>query len=202
MPGSVGASRGTKKRHPFTVGRGPVPRHPSRTHNPTLAGDRPPRYGKKTVFVTVGRGPVPRHASRTPTIARDRPSRSGERNGSYYRRARACPSPCLGLSEPRGGQKKNVPFIVGRGPVPRHAWVCRSLAGERKKRPFHRRARACPSPCLAHSNAREGQALALRARNGQLRIARDRPSRYGKKRHFTVRAPDPVVQDRLILNRL
>ena len=34
---------------PFTVGRGPVPRHRSGT--PTIAGDRPPRYGEKTSFV-------------------------------------------------------------------------------------------------------------------------------------------------------
>ena len=31
-----------------TVGRGPVPRHASRT--PTFAGDRPPRYGEKTAL--------------------------------------------------------------------------------------------------------------------------------------------------------
>ena len=38
--------RATKKNAiPLTVGRGPVPRHRSRT--PTFAGDRPPRYGKK-----------------------------------------------------------------------------------------------------------------------------------------------------------
>ena len=29
----------------------------------TLAGDRPPRYGEKSVPYTVGRGPVPRRAS-------------------------------------------------------------------------------------------------------------------------------------------
>ena len=28
-----------------------------------IAGDRPPRYGKKSVPFTVGRGPVPRRAS-------------------------------------------------------------------------------------------------------------------------------------------
>ena len=28
-----------------------------------IAGDRPPRYGKKTARVTVGRGPVPRQRS-------------------------------------------------------------------------------------------------------------------------------------------
>ena len=35
-----------KKRYPLTVGRGPVPRHASRSRNPTCAGDKPPRYGK------------------------------------------------------------------------------------------------------------------------------------------------------------
>ena len=37
-----------------------------------IAGDRPPRYGKKRHF-TVGRGPVPRQRPRTPTLAGDRP---------------------------------------------------------------------------------------------------------------------------------
>ena len=35
-----------QKTSPFTVGRGPVPRHAAIA--PTLAGDRPPRYGEKT----------------------------------------------------------------------------------------------------------------------------------------------------------
>ena len=87
-----------------------------------------------------------------------------------HRRARACPSPCRGLRKTRGGQApalryltsscpKNAPFTVGRGPVPRHAAVYRTLAGDRPPRygnrtvswqqngPLHRRARACPSPC-------------------------------------------------------
>ena len=38
---------------PFTVGRGPVPRQ--RPRNPTIAGDRPPRYGKKTSPFPIGR---------------------------------------------------------------------------------------------------------------------------------------------------
>ena len=49
-----------KKRHPLTVGRGPVPRH--RPCNPMLAGDRPPRGGEKTACVPVGLGPS--HATR------------------------------------------------------------------------------------------------------------------------------------------
>ena len=43
-----------------------------------IAGDRPPRYGNRTV--------------------------SSQQNGPLHRRARACPSPCLGLSNNRGGQ--------------------------------------------------------------------------------------------------
>ena len=50
----------------------------SRKCNPTIAGDRPPRYDKKTPPLTVGRGPVPRHRPRTPTLAGDRPPRYGE----------------------------------------------------------------------------------------------------------------------------
>ena len=37
--GIRGAPRYDKKRHPLTVGRGPVPRHRSCTHHPTLAGE-------------------------------------------------------------------------------------------------------------------------------------------------------------------
>ena len=33
-----------------------------------IAGDRPPRYGKKNVPFTVGRGPVPRRASIEETV--------------------------------------------------------------------------------------------------------------------------------------
>ena len=45
--------RDDKKRHPFIVGRGPVPRH--RRRNSTLAGDRPPRYGQ----IETGRSLLP-----------------------------------------------------------------------------------------------------------------------------------------------
>ena len=69
----------------------------------------PPRYGLQGCLrFTVGRGPVPRHASveetalvggwfsRRSTLAGDRPPRDGEKKRADYRRARACPSPCLG----------------------------------------------------------------------------------------------------------
>ena len=110
----------------FTVGRGPVPRHASiGTGNGWLAfgfragrviaGDRPPRYGMQGRFCfTVGRGPVPRHASigRRNSLGRwtmfaqvDRSRGTGPRatmkKRAAYRRARACPSPCLDRQEKR-----------------------------------------------------------------------------------------------------
>ena len=168
-----------KKRHPLTVGRGPVPRHHSRPR--TLAGDRPPPYGKKRhPPLTVGRGPVPRRApvfaanarglwaagvsrfgeeiagDRPPryvpsdvfrvdrTLAGDRPPRSGK-NATAYRRARACPSPCAGLSSKR-------PWTLGCG---RFSFWRGDRGGQapalRSKRRF-----SCGS------NTRGGQAPALR----------------------------------------
>ena len=152
----------------------------------TLAGDRPPRYGLQgRLRFTVGRGPVPRHASVEETalvgvrFSRGSNDRGGQapalrcaRPSPFHRRARACPSPCLdregngvGLraffarvgrsrgTGPRATVKKNVPFTVGRGPVPRRASVGRetALVGMR---------------FLRWSNARGGQAPALRARKG------------------------------------
>ncbi len=52
------------------------PRQRACTWNPTIAGDRPPRYEKKRHF-TVGRGPVPRHAAVYRKLAEDRPPRYG-----------------------------------------------------------------------------------------------------------------------------
>ena len=75
-----------KKNASRTVGRGPVPRQ--RPRNPTIAGDRPPRYEKITVHER-SRGTGPR-----PTV--------GE-TSSFHRRARACPSPCLDLHGKRPG---------------------------------------------------------------------------------------------------
>ena len=124
MPRIRKRSRGTgnratvKKNAPHTVGRGPVPRHAigytnARGGNPLGCADGirgPPRYGKRNAPHTVGRGPVPRHASDTRTLAGDRPPRYGNRRVSESkpiplpRRARACPSPCLGYTNNRGGQ--------------------------------------------------------------------------------------------------
>ena len=77
-----------KKRHPLTVGRGPVPRHAWVDRN--LAGDRPPRYDKNATphrrawalaCHTRMRAGFPRQCPRNPTIAGDRPPRYGEKNG-------------------------------------------------------------------------------------------------------------------------
>ena len=77
----------------------------SRGTGPRATMKKTPALTKqKTPPLTVGRGPVPRHASRTPTIAGDRPPRYGRRKIPFHRRARACPSPCLAHSNNRGGQ--------------------------------------------------------------------------------------------------
>ena len=70
---------------PFPVGRGPVPRHASVYQ--TFAGDRPPRYGNRTV--------------------------SRQQNGPLPRRARACPSPCFDLPDIRGGQAPALRYREG-----------------------------------------------------------------------------------------
>ena len=93
-------------RHPVTVGRGPVPRHRSRT--PTRAGDRPPHYGEKWENLSLA-------------------------------------IVCV-IQRARGTGPRTTINITP---------------------PCHRRARACPSPSLAHSNARGGQAPALRAHRDQ-----------------------------------
>ena len=137
--------RATIKTSPLTVGRGPVPRHASRI--PTIAGDRPPRYGKKRPPRTVGRGPVPRHASHIPTIAGDRPPRYDKKRPPPHRRARALACHTrMRAGSPRHASR--IPTIAGDRP-PRY---------DKKCPPPHRRARACPSPCLAQSNACGGRA--------------------------------------------
>ena len=110
---------------PSSVGRGPVPRQrpharhcssgspdsepfvirrsqttEGETHIVTLAiaGDRPPRYGRRGV--------------------------SWQQNGRLHRRARACPSPCFGLPADRGGQAPALRYRAGflaAVPVPRRA---------------------------------------------------------------------------------
>ena len=132
------ASRGRGgRRSPFIVGRGPVPRqHP---RNPTLAGDRPPRYGEKRYF-TVGRGPKPygnpgrffyRRSVRDqaspndglfqgPGMARDRPSPYGNRAAASVGQDRLILTRSeLGEPERRSRVKGGRFFTVARGLSPR-----------------------------------------------------------------------------------
>ena len=65
----------------------------------------------------------------------------------FHRRARACPSPSLALrkkrlsfsSEPKGPKTPLLTMEIAGDRPPRYG---------RRKVPFHRRARACPSPSL------------------------------------------------------
>ena len=71
------------------------------------------------------------------------------RPSPFHRRARACPSPCLGLGKGFGLRAFFARVVGSRGTGPR-ATV--------KKRAVYRRARACPSPCH-----RFGKGFGLRA---------------------------------------
>ena len=112
---------------PLTVGRGPVPRLRSCTRNSTIAGDRPPRYGEKTVCVTVGRGPVPRQRSRYEKITSLR---------FVGPKTHIVMMDIAGDRPPRYGRRKSPPFTVGRGPVPRLRSCTRNstIAGDRPPR--------------------------------------------------------------------
>jgi len=104
-----------------TVGRGPVPRQRSSAKN-VRGGQAPRATVSGDARATVGRGPVPRHAPvYSKTFAGARPPRYGIRRCPCHRRARACPSPCPGLSKNvRGGQAPALRYgrfspRVGRG---------------------------------------------------------------------------------------
>ena len=145
---------------PFTVGRGPVPRHAS-------VGTRND-LDRRAVFARVGRS---RGTGPRATVCQA---------ASLHLRARACPSPCLGRGNGVGRRSifaqversrgkparlrvwqarapairyaRPFPFTVGRGPVPRRASVEETaLVCVR----FSRRA-----------SDRGGQAPARRAREG------------------------------------
>ena len=139
-------------------------------------GTGPRATGAGTARFIVGRGPVPRHApiareirSAPETIAGDRPPRYGSLSGPFYRRARACPSPCTDRGRnplrspkrsrgtgPRATVASTASLIVGRGTGPRHAPIAEeirsapeTLAGDRL-------------PHYRQEKKREGQASALR----------------------------------------
>ena len=118
---------------PFTVWRGPVPRHAS-----VCPGNG---VGWRSVFARVerSRGTGPRA-----TVAEQPP---------FHRMARACPSPCLGRGNGFDWRSVFARVERSRGTGPRRASIAgeTALVGVR----FSRR-----------SNDRGGQALALRARKG------------------------------------
>ena len=133
--------------------------------------------GSRPVY-TVGRGPVPRHA----TLARDRPSRYGERSGPLYRRAGACPPPC----RDREKTDRRLPphtrlssaMQRSRGTGPRATVKKRLLTPVGQDRLILTRSGAGAPELQRGAPVREGQALALRY-SGAPTLARDRPSRYG-----------------------
>ena len=121
------------------------------------AGDRPPRYGPRSSHHRR-RGPVPRQASVEETAA------AGAR---FSRR-----------SSTRGGNPLACACGM-RGP-PRY--------GPRSSR--HRRARACPSPCLGRGNGRGWRAVfaQMNDRGGQapaLRAKKPDPDPFGIRRART-----------------
>ena len=141
-----------------------------------------PRSGKRLVGVRFSRGSGARGGQA--------PALRYARLPPFHRRARACPSPCLGWGNgpgrwtifarversrgtgPRATVKNNVPLTVGRGPVPRRASIGKTaLVGVR---------------FLRESCARGGQAPALRLKKrAAARRARACPSpclgREGKR---------------------
>ena len=103
--------------------------HRDREVSPTgnSAGACPRATMKKTPLLPVGRGPVPRHAA----IARDRPPRYGK-NSPLHRRARACPSPCVLLSEriTSVGQDRLILTRSGAGEPELQRWArCLPVGG-------------------------------------------------------------------------
>ena len=129
---------GNKTPPPRTVGRGPVPRHASR--NPTIAGDRPPRYEKKrlpratqrsrgtgpraTVKKTVScndrGGEAPRYDEKTPPSPLQRSRGTGPR-ATVKRRSPATiagetRSDARVASEGPRATKKNVPLLLRNFP--------------------------------------------------------------------------------------
>ena len=108
------------------------------SRTPTIAGDRPPRYGEKTVRVTVGRGPsyATRACERVSLACVQLPDppplcRSGSPDPDLF---------VIRRSQTTEGET-NIVTMRSRGTGPR-ATVKITLA-------FHRRAGACPSPLIA-----------------------------------------------------
>ena len=139
---------------------------------------------RRTPSGPVARGPVPRERTRAPeTVVRDRLIPNGTWRGESltWPVARG-PVPRERTREkissgPKGPRERAVgqecPRLIhsGAGAPELQMSAGRAITGDRPPRygtnngPFHRRARACPSPC----NDRGGQAPALRARTKKAR---------------------------------
>ena len=168
--GGQAPARRAKKgsRHRRAVGT-PVPRHAiahASAHNLCRAGSpEPDPFGIGRSRTTVSyRSVGPEETFFTGAIAGDGPPRDGPRKGSRHRRARACPSPCLGRGNSRGWRAVFAQSERSRGTGPRATG---------KKRYF---------------TVGRGPSHATRA-SERVSLA-------------SVRAPGPVGQDRLILTRL
>ena len=85
---------------------------------------RAPRYGEKRLPLTVGRGPVPRHRPHAG------PCKSGSPDPDVF---------VIRRSQTTAGETHIVMMEIAGDRPPRYD----------KKRPSHRRARACPSPSFA-----------------------------------------------------
>ncbi len=126
-------------------------------------------------------------------IAGDRPPRYGILSGPFYRRARACPSPCQRSrgTGPRATVTLTFSFTVGRGPVPRQA----PIAGDRPPRygilsgPFYRRARACPSP----SQRSRGKPARMRGWHPRAPALREKTAPFTVGRGPVPRQPTPFT---------
>ena len=124
-------------------------------------------YGRSNRYCIVGRGPVPRHAWDYRTIARDRPSRYGNGN-PYLQHVREGQALALRNWKPLftpNAREGQALALRNRKPLfTPNAREGQALALRNQEPLMHRRAGACPPPCLGLPNVREGQALALRKR--------------------------------------
>ena len=132
---------------------------------------------------------VIRRAQTTAVGPMRRPLTVGRGTGPRMRHAHACgfPAPCTA----RGGQAPALRYVNSlcraRSPDLDLFGSGRSRTTEvvSMRRPLHRRARACPSPVLAQSNARGGQAPALRYVNSLCRAGAPAPDPFGSGRSRT-----------------
>ena len=192
---------GLQGRLPSTVGRGQAIAVQRSERETALVGVRfslrsDARGGQAPALRFARPSPCHRRARACPSPCLDR---HGKRPGA------ACVF-CTGLTlagdrPPRYGLQGRLPFTVG----PRRASIGKTaLAGVRFLRgsdarggqapalrfarpsPFHRRARACPSPCNDRNEKRRWLAFGFRL---GLTLAGDRPPRYGPGRDSPRHAP-------------